>query len=251
MPSMDSLHPTSSCRGEVSWNLPWAWLLISPTRMPAITVPRKMRRAAERQRALQESSRGKLGVTELLMPQVYDGTGGKEGSKEWEEWGSGLSSVKSLTEPDFLLLPAGARCPVILLLQLYFACESCENTVCDSSGTIFVWCSWSIPAPRAVHDKRWTRSEWMRADQWAEKCRAEFSSGSPFQPPMVSSHPDSNVRPPHLAQKTGVTQGGFLQLLSPLLHWMDACWQLPLVQAGPMVMRKVMSCWSSNPVFWV
>lgn len=106
--------------------------------MPAITVPRKMRRAAERQRALQEGSRGKLGVTELLMPQVYDGTGGREGSKEWEERGSGLSGVKSLTEPDFLLLPAGARCPVILLLQLYFACESCENTVCDSSGTIFV-----------------------------------------------------------------------------------------------------------------
>ena len=68
---------------------------------------------------------------------------------------------------------------------------------------------------------------------------------------MVSSHPDSNVHPPHLAKKTGVTQGAFLQLLPPLLHWMDACWQLPLVQAGPMVMRKVMSCWSSNPVFWV
>ena len=75
-----------------------------------------MRRAAERQRALQEGSRGKLGVTELLTPQLYDGTGSKEGSKEWEERGSGLSSVKSLTEPDFLLLPAGARCPVTLLL---------------------------------------------------------------------------------------------------------------------------------------
>ena len=101
-------------------------------------MPRKARRAAERQRALQEGSRGKLGVTELLTPQLYDGTGGKEGSKEWEEWGSGLSSVKPLTEPDFLLLPAGARCPVTLLLQLYFACGSCENTVCDSTGAIFV-----------------------------------------------------------------------------------------------------------------
>ena len=68
---------------------------------------------------------------------------------------------------------------------------------------------------------------------------------------MVSSHPDSNVLPPHLAQKTGVTQGAFLRLLSPVLHWMDAYWLLPLVQARTMVMRKVMSCWSSNTVFWV
>ena len=180
---MASLHPTLSCRGEVSWNLPWAWLLVSPTRVPAITVPRRTRRAAKRQKAFQEGSWGKLRVTELLTPQLHGGTGHKEGSKEWEERGSGLSSVKSPTEPDFLLLPAGARCLVTLLLQLYFACGSCENTVCDSTGAIFVWCSRSIPAPRAVHGKRWTLSEWTRTNQWADKCIAKFSSGSPFSLP--------------------------------------------------------------------
>ena len=58
-----------------------------------------------------------------------------------------------------------------------------------------------------MHGKRWTLSEWTRANQWADKCIAEFSSGSPLQHPMVSWHPDSNVLPPHLAQKAGVTPG--------------------------------------------
>ena len=59
--------PTPTFRGEVSQDLPLAWLLVSHPGMPATRVPRRTRRAMERQRrlifmALLEGSWGKLGA---------------------------------------------------------------------------------------------------------------------------------------------------------------------------------------------
>ena len=53
-PSTDSPHSPlpPACRGEVGQDLPWAWLLVSPPGVPATRVPRRTRRAAERQRQL-------------------------------------------------------------------------------------------------------------------------------------------------------------------------------------------------------
>ena len=40
------------CRGEVSWDVPQSWLLVSSPRMLARTVFKKMSRAAEKQSLL-------------------------------------------------------------------------------------------------------------------------------------------------------------------------------------------------------
>ena len=66
-PSMHSPPFPPVCRGEVSWDVPWSWLLVSSPRMLARMVSRKMSRAAERQSllmfvTLQKGIYGKTGV---------------------------------------------------------------------------------------------------------------------------------------------------------------------------------------------
>ena len=90
-----SLHPV--CRGDRSWDL-LSLLLSSPSGVPATRVPRRTRRAAERQSwlifvALQESSWGCSGLAGLFTPLVRGGIrqlGGKGRGK-----GEGLGSILS------------------------------------------------------------------------------------------------------------------------------------------------------------
>ena len=61
----------------------------------------------------------------------------------------------------------------------------------------------------------------------SQRCIGDWqcvSPGPPFHPPVgvITSGPQC-PDPPHLAQKTGVTQVTFLQPLPQLLHWMDIC----------------------------
>ena len=59
------------CRGEVSWDLLWAWLLVSPPGMMARMVPRGKSRTAEKQSllmfvCLRKGVYGKMGAESLV-----------------------------------------------------------------------------------------------------------------------------------------------------------------------------------------
>ena len=47
--SMNSPHFPPVCRGEVSPDIPWSWLLLISSEMPSTRITRRKRRAAERQ----------------------------------------------------------------------------------------------------------------------------------------------------------------------------------------------------------
>ena len=135
-------------------------------------VPRKTRRAKERQRwlifvALQESLLGKLGADWVLVPKL-------RGQNSWQrgKWGrgwSGISLVQCVSSPPLmvLLLPVGAKCPVSLILKVAYACGSNgKHSLWFQRGNFIpIWSLRENPSPRALHGTWWMVSEWMRANQ--------------------------------------------------------------------------------------
>ena len=74
-PSMHSPPFPPVCRGEVSWDVPQSWLLVSSPRMLARTVFKKMSRAAEKQSllmfaVLQKGVYGKMDVHRSVYTPV-------------------------------------------------------------------------------------------------------------------------------------------------------------------------------------
>ena len=102
------LLPTPTFRGEMSQDLPLAWLLVSHPGMPATRVPRRTRRATERQSwlifvALQEGSWGRL-VADCAFHTPGEGWEQeiRRGVRKGKIWGQSRTVCNLLTEPDFL-----------------------------------------------------------------------------------------------------------------------------------------------------
>ena len=100
--------PTPTFRGEMSQDLLLAWLLVSYPGVLAARVPRRTRRATERQSrlifvALQEGSWGRL-VADCAFHTPGEGWEQeiRRGVRKGKIWGQSRTVCNLLTEPDFL-----------------------------------------------------------------------------------------------------------------------------------------------------
>ena len=97
-PSMHSPPFPPVCRGEVTWDIPRTWLLVSSLECWPEWCPGKMSEASEKQSAhvcdLAEGHLWKDRCSQIcLHPSRWERTGEKEGSEEIEDLGSVMYNV--------------------------------------------------------------------------------------------------------------------------------------------------------------
>ena len=105
--------PAPACRGEVNWDLSWAWLLVAPPWVWATGVPMMTtRRAAERQSwfipvvaggLLQMRGADRASHTPTERWVQVTGMGIRKG----RIWGQACPVGNLPTQPEFLLMSAG------------------------------------------------------------------------------------------------------------------------------------------------
>ena len=106
-PSMDSPPFPLVCRGEVSWDLLWASLLVSPPGMMSSMVPRRMNRATEDQSLLMFVTLQRVSMERQMLRDQFISQ--QMGKNRWEggEWGNGgfgISHVQGVISPASIVL---------------------------------------------------------------------------------------------------------------------------------------------------